>query len=269
MQQPWHKLGHIPYPAGVISFKNNVVTELLAQRAQYISDEGTGINNINENIKIHSIGHAILEGSKPGASAISCWLTHKTIPLNSSGHGKIVSEALLNAKILAYYLSNHKVYFANIEYDVYKKNDKSSRPFTFKNITYHPDTSIVCYIAKPMIWKNNKLSNVDFTLKQLNELNVKIYESLSIKDNQKRIHTQDFFVSITRLEKEQYEYNSIKDLLEDLNIKEEEYNEEGLFVLRSTVMNPWYEEAKAENFDILYEFIKSLHKHTKKALSDI
>ncbi len=44
--------------------------------------------------KIGDIGSYILEGSKPGAAAASCYLAHKTIPLDIEGHGAIIKSTL-------------------------------------------------------------------------------------------------------------------------------------------------------------------------------
>ncbi|NJN93249.1 MAG: hypothetical protein HC875_03710 [Anaerolineales bacterium] len=95
-----HKMGYIPYPAGLVAFKNGLVTELMTQRAQYISDEREGVKAIDQLVEIKAVGPYILEGSKPGAAATACWLAHTTIPLTVHGHGKIVRTTLLNAKKL-------------------------------------------------------------------------------------------------------------------------------------------------------------------------
>lgn len=98
-----HKLGYVPYPAGVIAFRNKNVTQFISQKAPYISNNNGEIEKI-EIESIDSIGPYIIEGSKPGASAIACWLSEKTIPLTLHDHGKIIKTTLLNAKKFKYYL---------------------------------------------------------------------------------------------------------------------------------------------------------------------
>jgi glutamate/tyrosine decarboxylase-like PLP-dependent enzyme len=80
-----HKLGFTPYPAGIVAFRNGLVTEHIIERAQYISDEAGGIKAIDQPLRIDAVGPYILEGSKPGAAALSCWLAHTTIPLTATG----------------------------------------------------------------------------------------------------------------------------------------------------------------------------------------
>jgi hypothetical protein len=56
-------------------------------------------------------------------------------------------------------------------------------------------------------------------------------------------------------------------LLTQLGIGQEQYRRDGLFVLRSTVMNPWHEEAQRAGVDYLYEFLRFLHGTAAEALS--
>jgi glutamate/tyrosine decarboxylase-like PLP-dependent enzyme len=91
-----HKMGYIPYPCGVIAFRNRQAIELLKQRAQYISETSEEINPSQQCPEIQEIGPYIIEGSKPGAAAAAAWLAHTVIPLNLSGHGLIVRETLID-----------------------------------------------------------------------------------------------------------------------------------------------------------------------------
>jgi hypothetical protein len=47
--------------------------------------------------------------------------------------------------------------------------------------------------------------------------------------------------------------------LTQLRVSAEEYESQGLIVLRSTVMNPLYETAREEGTDYLAGFVKHLH----------
>ena len=76
-----HKLGYIPYPAGMVSIRHGLVTELIRQDAAYVFDKQSGLLP-DFGFKIGDIGSYILEGSKPGAAAASCYLAHKTILLD-------------------------------------------------------------------------------------------------------------------------------------------------------------------------------------------
>lgn len=265
-----HKLGYIPYPAGVICFKNGLVTELITQKAQYISDEEGGMKNIDEPINITAVGPYIIEGSKPGAAAAATYLAHKTIPLNNKGHGKIIRTTLLNAQKLYIYLSQHKRYFKEIEKELFNSFNKDDDSFSFEPL-YQPDTNLICFIVTPYNWSHNKLIKKDISLKLLNEINESIYSKLSISNKEeenKMPYSQEFFISRSRLEQSQYGYNSIKELLKSLNISRTEYKKDGLFILRSTLMNPWHYMASQNGEDYLFKFIMHLHKISKQVLKE-
>ncbi len=267
-----HKLGYIPYPAGVICFKNGLVTELLTQKAQYISDDKGGMKDIDKPLEIKAIGPYILEGSKPGAAAAATYLAHKTIPLNNKGHGKIIRTTLLNSQKFYLYLSQHKKYFKEIEKEVSGDNNYEGLSFSFEPL-FQPDSNLVCFIALPYVWSdNNVFTRSKTSLKKLNALNKFIHKELSIssEDKEKRIYSQQYFISKTELEYEQYKYNSIKELLYDnLKITRSNYKKYGLFILRSTIMNPWHYTAYAKNQDYLMGFLKHLHTTAKKGIAKI
>ena len=119
-----------------------------------------------------------MEGSKPGAAALSCWLAHETIPLNVHGHGQIVRTTLLSAKKLFKHLANHRHHFEEIHAEVIG-DERCSLPFTFVPL-FEPDTNIVCFIARPMRWEEGKLAPTDWRLPWLNLLNELIYGATSI-----------------------------------------------------------------------------------------
>jgi glutamate/tyrosine decarboxylase-like PLP-dependent enzyme len=269
-----HKMGYTPYPAGVIAFKNGLVTELMTQRAQYISDEREGIKAIDQLIDINAVGPYILEGSKPGAAATACWLAHKTIPLDVYGHGKIVRTSLLNAKKLFWYLQHHRKNFAAFESAcgfATPNRAKFKYPFTFVPL-FNPDTNIICFVAVPMCWKKNRLVRADMPLKWLNELNKRVHDELDIPKAGRGTqlpYVKEYFISQTAFEQEQYTSQSIAFVLNYLHISPQEYDKHGLIVLRSTVMNPLYYTAQQEGMDYLADFVKHLHKVTRIVIPQI
>ncbi|KKQ86605.1 MAG: hypothetical protein UT11_C0066G0001, partial [Berkelbacteria bacterium GW2011_GWA2_38_9] len=80
-----HKLGYIPYPAGAIVFRSPEVKQAIACVAPYIATSGE---------KEDFIGNFILEGSKPGAAAAACYLSHQMIPRAKNRSDSLV-EVLL------------------------------------------------------------------------------------------------------------------------------------------------------------------------------
>lgn len=260
-----HKLGYIPYPAGMVSFRNGIVTEHIKQEAQYITDDKGGLKNIDGPVDINMIGPYIIEGSKPGAAAAASWLAHKAIPLDTHGHGKIIRTTFLNTKKLCAYIDHHRELFVDLEKQLFGEGQVTENPFTFQYLCT-PDSNVVCFIAHPMTFRGGALDDVDFSLEKLNSINKRLYKKLSVSDSVTP-HGQEFFVSRTTFNARQYSYASIQDLLESLGVGEEEYNRDGLFVLRSTVMNPWYWNAELAGIDYLMEFVISLHKAMREILN--
>jgi glutamate/tyrosine decarboxylase-like PLP-dependent enzyme len=263
-----HKMGYIPYPAGVIAFRNGMVTEFITQRAQYISDEPDGIGAFDPAAEMPSFGPHILEGSKPGAAALACWLAHRTIPLTSQGHGKVIRTTLLSAQRFWRLLGSHHQLYHRLERER-GAEPPGPVPFTFVPVT-EPETNIVCFVARPMDLHDGVWSPSEVPLSEINRLNQRIYAAASVPGS--RAHqssaAQPFFVSRTRFEERQYSACSLKPLLTRLGIEAEDYRKDGLFVLRSTVMNPWHEEAQQAGMDYLFEFLRFLHRSAAEALSD-
>jgi hypothetical protein len=245
-----------------------MVTEFITQRAQYISDEPDGIGAFDPAAEMPSFGPHILEGSKPGAAALACWLAHRTIPLTSQGHGKVIRTTLLSAQRFWRLLGSHHQLYHRLERER-GAEPPGPVPFTFVPVT-EPETNIVCFVARPMDLHDGVWSPSEVPLSEINRLNQRIYAAASVPGS--RAHqssaAQPFFVSRTRFEERQYSACSLKPLLTRLGIEAEDYRKEGLFVLRSTVMNPWHEEAQQAGMDYLFEFLRFLHRSAAEALSD-
>ena len=287
-----HKMGYIPYPAGLVAFRNGIVTELMTQRAQYFSDEQLGIHAVDTLPDITSIGSHILEGSKPGAAATACWLSHTVIPLTYSGHGQLIRTVLLSARKLAFLLTRHRKYFKQIDGEVcgestQEKHDskidwskRCQHPFTFFPLN-EPDTNIVCFVALPMCWDKGALQPIDESLERINEINQGIYRQLSIipmppapsgtipERHSRLSYEQPFFVSRTTFTHDQYSYKSIGAVLDKMRVNERDYIQHGLFVLRSTVMNPLYAVAEKEGKDYLMDFVRELHLCARRVMSSM
>ncbi|HTS89839.1 MAG TPA: pyridoxal-dependent decarboxylase [Gemmatimonadales bacterium] len=262
-----HKMGYIPYPAGVVAFRNGGVTELVTQRAQYLSDERSGVGSFAEGGEVSALGPHILEGSKPGAAAVACWLAHRTVPLTASGHGQMVRVTLLSARRLARLLNFHRHLFGKLEHERLPESP-APIPFTFIPIA-EPETNLVCFVARQMTWRDGVMELLDIPLATVNRLNEMVFSAASIPGSRaphRLSAAQPFFLSRTRFEDRQYRTASLRHLLARLAVEEKAYASEGLFVLRSTVMNPWHNEARAAGLDYLYELVRFLHGAAAKAL---
>jgi glutamate/tyrosine decarboxylase-like PLP-dependent enzyme len=263
-----HKMGYVPYPAGIVAFRSRHVRQLIAQEAHYISDVQQGLE-ANEDSG-EEVGPYILEGSKPGAAAASCWLAHTLIPLRVQGHGKIVRTTVLNARKLVRYLVRHRDWFVPIDREMCGPG-RCARPFTFQPLS-EPDTNIVCFVALPMVWQDERLVATHLPLPWINRLNQEIHEALSIKSSGPRVrlpYAQTYFVSRTRFEQRGYTSESLRELLSELGVAREEYEQHGLFVLRSTLMNPLHWTAEQEGTDYLLDFVKHLHVVARRVMERV
>lgn len=265
-----HKMGYIPYPAGIIAFQKRFVTDLVTTKAQYITDDSGGISDLEKEPDIKDVGPYIIEGSKPGASAAACWLSHKTIPLNIKGHGKIVKTSLLNTKKLSRYISLHHRLFDTIESQIEDDSELKQR-FTFELVS-EPDTNVICFLCIPVITNEDGRAVRDprFDLEAINDLNKNIYQRSTIRKSPRKRrgpYAQEYFVSRTTLDFGQYSIESVEGILRKYDFTEEEYKRHGIFVLRSTVMNPWHHLAEQHGKNYLYGFLMNLHKSARQILN--
>lgn len=230
-----HKLGFVPYPAGAICFKSNIVKPLARQDAPYIEELPGDVKSERTS---ESVGVYVLEGSKPGAAAAAVWLSHSLIPLDMSGHGKLMSESIRNACELHALLEQYPCLIA----------DDRFRAVPICT----PDSNIVCFAFRNQAPRG---------LKALNRLNKSIYERFNLTNKiGKHVTEQPFFLSRTHLSPRQYSFMTVAPFLSRLGVAETEYEEDGVFLIRSVVMNPWYGEAKRRGRYFISELVAALYR---------
>jgi len=229
-----HKLGYIPYPAGAICFRSNLVKPLMRQVAPYIG-EAPGDPDVERSSE--AIGLYVLEGSKPGASAAAVWLSHTLIPLDSSGHGALMRENIRNAAELHALLESFPTFM--------------SSPSAVRAVCLcPPGSNIVCYAFRP---------ERACSLEEINRLNHAVYERFNLTPGE-RVYEQSFFVSRTSLSARQYSISTVGPFLERLGVTPSEYDQHGVFLLRSVLMNPWYSYAKRRGRYFLSELVAELYE---------
>lgn len=237
-----HKLGYIPYPAGAISFRSSIVKPLARQSAPYLEEEPEGLTQERHSDRI---GVYILEGSKPGAAAASVWLSHKLIPLDSTGHGILIQETVRNASELTELLERFPKLAGG--------NAVQAVPLC------QPGSNICCYAFRPV---------GPTTLRTVNRLNRGLYERLSIQTGAKKhVFDQQFFASRTTISPRQYSASTVQPFLDKLGVSKDEYLESGIFLLRSVLMNPWYAAAKAKGRYYLSEYVAALYSEAEGILA--
>jgi hypothetical protein len=141
------------------------------------------------------------------------------------------------------------------------------KPFTF-TVLSPVDTNIVCYVAREMNLDGDRLvTPAAPTVERLNELNRRIYERLGRPTAPVATpYAHPYFVSRTVLEQPPYSAGSLAPHVDKLGIAADEDLKHGLFVLRTTVMNPHYELARERGKDYLRDFVRHLHRVTRECL---
>lgn len=228
-----HKLGYVPYPAGAVSFRNNLVKPVTRQEAPYL-DEPAG--DVEAERRSDSVGLYILEGSKPGAAAAAVWLSHTLIPLDASGHGLLIRETVRHAAELHALLTTYPTL-------------TPTPPSVRAECLCVPGSNIVCYAFRPAR---------ACTLAEVNAMTRRVYERFTVPGGS-RVYNQRFFVSRTTLSTAQYAPATVGGFLGRLGVTEAEYTREGVFLLRSVLMNPWYSLAKQRGRYYLSELVEDLY----------
>ena len=84
-----HKTGLIPYPAGGLCYRNGSMRGFVTLTAPVVFHGGSDPN----------IGVFGIEGSKPGAAAVSTLLSHRVLGLDMNGYGRIMAQCISGAKM--------------------------------------------------------------------------------------------------------------------------------------------------------------------------
>lgn len=198
-----HKLGFTPYPAGAVSFADRRSRDLIAVEAPYLFHRGTS--------EWGYIGRFILEGSKPGAATASVWMSHKVLPLDARGYGRLIGETARGARTLHRRLS---------------AGDWA--PFRVVPLPA-PDLNLVCFaVGHPELQ----------TLEETNAFVARVYGAMSVSDA-RSARMLDYFVTKTELRQPEYGDAAVP-LVEALGFTREDYHRTGaLAVIRCTVMDPY------------------------------
>ncbi len=250
-----HKMGYVPYPCGVVAFRNDRVRHFLSQQAPYITNMSYSSAGAREYAPPANVGPFILEGSKPGAAAASCWLSHRMIPPDRSGYGEIARASVLAAR---------ELYERLVHWEHAAKANRTPLAYRFvPAAALPPDTNIVCFVIQEKLTRS---------LKRMNALAEAVYQRLTIQaelGERGYSYSQPFFISRTRFQLPNYSAHSVADLLERAGVDAGDYPAEGVFVLRATVMTPYITLAAetGRKQELLAEFTETLGRITEDALA--
>lgn len=242
-----HKMGYVPYPCGVVAFRNDRVRQFLAETAPYLASTIQPNQDKLDHTPPTSIGPYILEGSKPGAAVAGVWLSHRMIPLNRDGYGEIVRASILAAR---------ELYERLVHWQHWAAANGVDPKFEFMPLTPQPpDTNVVCFLVR---------EKCNPTLDQINRLNQWIYERFTIESEHSAgeySYSQPFFLTHTVIKYPSYSPRSVAGPLQRFDIDASEYFERGLFVLRATIMSPYIvlaEETGRKGQPYLAQFVERL-----------
>lgn len=238
-----HKLGYVPYPAGAYVAKDERIIDFIPQKAAYVFDD----DNLREKSvrqKLGDLGQYILEGSKPGASAASVYVTHKVLPLHSEGFGRILKGTVRACE-----------YF----FDHFQKLTNNLAGKVRLHVPFEPDSNIICFALNPV---NNT------SVRRMNEFARAVFDHMAV-DTSLPIQRHEFIASKTKLFKHDITPEHSQTILDVLGLASEtfvassnapERAADHLFLIRNTLMNPWllFEE-KGENYiDKYFQYLNEI-----------
>ena len=218
-----HKLGFMPYPAGAIAIRDGRARDLIAVDAPYLFHRGAS--------EWGYIGRFIFEGSKPGAAAAGVWMSHKVLPLDSRGYGRLIGETARGAMTLHRRISSGEW-----------------APFKVVPLPL-PDLNIVCFAVGH--WALT-------TLESTNAFVDRIYRAMSVSDG-KMARGLKYFVTKTVLRSREYGH-AADPIVQALGFSHEDYlRAGGVHVIRCTVMDPFLASGRGK-VDFVEGFIHTLRE---------
>jgi glutamate/tyrosine decarboxylase-like PLP-dependent enzyme len=268
-----HKCGYVSYPAGALCYRNSATKNMVNFTAPYIAARD------EEEPTVGTFG---IEGSKPGATGASVYLTHQVIPLTKAGYGQLLGQSLFSMK--KFYLrllamdeadffvvplaqwpgtneivrekESAKKELAQLSSE---KSRKKLNDYTHDSFTQlGPDLNIITYAFN---FRHNGKVNTD--QERANEFNKAIYDIVRPKYAED-ISKHNLILSFTTFEEEKYGPQLLENFLERLGINK---TQNTVNVLRSVIMDPWITETEQGSFLDVIE--AELKKTAKKALNNL
>ncbi|WP_051141384.1 pyridoxal phosphate-dependent decarboxylase family protein [Salisaeta longa] len=199
-----HKFGYVPYPSGAVLFRDYHVREAIAYAAPYLHDDPTaGFDGF--------LGQWTLEGSRPGAAAVSCYLSQELVPLTPAGHGRMLRACIA---------TNQRVHDALTQ----RFADSSIRLVPF----HPPETVAFCFLLIPASCRS---------MDALNAYSQRIWQRMTV-DGREDINQYDLLISKTEVDAAAYDH-VLADRLPAPLLHDARATAPSLQLLRTCLMNPF------------------------------
>ncbi len=261
-----HKAGFIPYPAGALCYRNNVMPGLITVVAEIVYHGGSAM----------TMGACALAGSSPGASTTSVYLSHLCIPPNKLGYGQLLGRCVFNAK--RFYaalvtMAREKDPFVVVPFKRVPAESDGKTPIEIQEQLELIAREIVGLdndVLKEKLLQDAKLAdlfdaigpdltvvNYGFNFKTadgintdlalMNELNLEIFRACSIEENTEyEVPHQKLILTHARFTPEMYGKELCSDFARRLGV--EPQDDVGVDYLISTMQNAWISNTSQGNF---------------------
>ncbi|CAE6445310.1 unnamed protein product [Rhizoctonia solani] len=216
-----HKSGYIPYPAGGLCYRDGRMRYLVTWTNPNVYKDSDGTE---------SMGVYGIEGSKPGASAVGAWLSHRIIGLHKHGYGSLLGESLFSCtKIYTHWATMDMddsslivVPLKAIPAERQKLGEdaiRQQREYIRDNIVNRPNDELVqdtkaMDLLHQMVSDlsinafacNFRLANgeVNQDVVEANYLNTRIYERLSVTKVEDNIYDKPLFIQSSQMDQKTY-----------------------------------------------------------------
>lgn len=208
-----HKLGYLPYGSGAFVCRDHRGIPLLAERADYIFHGGTASDYLT---RYRGLGQFILEGSKRGAAAAAVYVTHRVLPLDHAHFGRLPQASVRAAEAFharAQLLGHELGGCVRVR------------------VPFAPDSNIVCLALNPE--GNTSVAVANALVRALHDR--------MRSDPRQPLQTREFFGSVTALRPELLGTAQALRIFDELglDLASTSAGEDGLMILRHTLMNPY------------------------------
>ncbi|KAH7345481.1 pyridoxal phosphate-dependent transferase [Rhizoctonia solani] len=246
-----HKSGYIPYPAGGLCYRDGRMRYLVTWTNPNVYKDSDGTE---------SMGVYGIEGSKPGASAVGAWLSHRVIGLHKHGYGSLLGESLFSCtKIYTHWatmdMDDDQLIVVPLKAIPAERQKlgadaiRKQREYIRDNIVNRPNDQLV-NDTKAMDLLHQMVSDLSINafacnfrlangeanqdVVEANYLNTRIYERLSVTKVEDNIYDKPMFIQSSQMD--QKVYGVCADLFKSrLGVS----GEQDLDILVNCVMSPF------------------------------